>query len=106
MNLFKKIFHIQDTPDSSYGREWRWWITTSSTPTYSISLELQLIRWKGKLEEPRAVGMYSLLFYLKPSQWKIESVHIYYDGPNCHWQFGPIGISRSGFGDCEKCNRE
>jgi hypothetical protein len=104
MKLIKKILSIQDNPNSKLGRQWLWIPKFSLTPTLNISLELQLTRFEGKeLTPPKTVGSYSLLFY-RPKKWRIESNHIQYDGPNCLWQLGPIGISRCGLGECSTCS--
>jgi hypothetical protein len=102
--LMKKVLYTQDAPDSIYGREWRWWPTISSKPTLNLSIEFQLTKWEGKPQPPSMIGAYNLLLYWNPLLWKIESFHQYYDGPNCHWQFGPIGFSRNGLATCSECS--
>ena len=103
--LIVKLFHVQDIPDSTYGREWKYGLHFSKK-YLSVSWELNLIRWEGKLQEPRPVCMAGIMVKPKIKEWKVESDHTYYDGHHCSWQLGPILVYRSGFGHCDKCYNE
>jgi hypothetical protein len=104
--VLKQLLYERDLPDNPYGREWRWWVTTSRIPTFNISLEYQLVCLERKPIKPLAVAMYSFLFYLNPLKWRIESNHTYYDGPHCSWQIGPVVFYRHGFSVCNRCSSE
>lgn len=111
MALFKKFFHTYehqlDRPDSTLDRGWRWWITFSAKPALTVSLEWQMIRWKGEPCKPHMVMNYMLQFFWRPSTWRIESFHAYYDGQHCFWQFGPLGCGTiRGRSNCKKCWRD
>ena len=99
------LFKINDTPNSIYNRQWQWSLRFEKhSDRFSIGLIFELIKWQGIQQEPREVGNYLLHFYFNPLKWLIKQVHVYYDGPNCDYQFGPIGFTRNSLGWCDKCS--
>lgn len=69
-----------------------------------IALHTYLTQLYGKPCD-RLVSGYHIGLWFK--EWKIEAFHSYYDGDNCHWQFGPFVIARFGtLTNCKECNKE
>jgi hypothetical protein len=66
-----------------------------------VALHTYLTQFKGEKCD-RLVSGYHIGFWLK--EWTIEAFHQYYDGENCHWQFGPFVFARFGTSTgCKKC---
>ena len=104
-NLFKTLTHIQDDPESGYDREWKR-VLVLSKHLLGISYQIQLIKMHGEYHDPRPVSMIGINIKLNPKEWKISQDHMYYDGQNCGWNFGPFEFYRSGgFGHCLKCHK-
>jgi hypothetical protein len=103
MKKLKDYFTVKIDKDSR-DREWKYKIVLDYKPSLLIGIELQLTQFEGKkIDPPRPVtGRYLTLNY-NIFKWEFSSHHIYYDGPNCVWNFGLISYSKTGIGHCKKC---
>lgn len=91
---------LSDPKDSKFDRKWQWTLTLS---WFSAANELELTQMEGRAVTPHPVrGFGIFLLY----DWKFSSSHIYYDGNNCGWAFGPINIFRYGLVNCNQCEKE
>lgn len=100
--LFNKLVYIEDDEFSKFDRRWKREIAYGvfKGDPY-IGFQTRLVQFGG---EPRdlIVKLFYLNIVVNPKKWKICQNHVYYDGPNCSWQFGPIEIHRCG-NWCNKC---
>ena len=116
--LYEKLIYVEDYPDNkmgNYPRRWKWspyfehygkskngefeWYTID------IGIDLNLIQYKGEVREKKdwtpVRSMYIGICY-HPKLWKISVDHMYYDGPHCLYQFGPLRFYKS-WDWCKKC---
>ena len=102
----KSFPYLEDNnsnPNLISGRRWKHSLTFNLKPNVLIGYELYLVQYENKkLETPKLVYSKYLVFEYNIKKWKIGQDHIYYDGRNCNYQFGPLLYSRSG-GSCKKC---
>lgn len=102
--LYEKIFYIEDIGDNyTNGRRWRYWPEIGFYKgRFYIGVCIQLIQVENKPRKPDAIQDATIQLFYDPRKWVIGQEHIYYDGPHCHYQFGPFAWNTS-WRWCKKC---
>jgi hypothetical protein len=105
--LLAYLFYIEDEPNSTFNRRWRYCPQIGFyNGRFYIGLGMELIQFEGKPVEPHLVSYTTLQFIYNPKKWMIGQDHIYYDGgPHCHYQFGPFAWNEN-WRWCKKCAHE
>lgn len=103
LRIFHKLFYRHDSPDSKFGREWRSIPVVDYSPALCIGWETQLTKWENKIINPKPTSGRYIALHWNIFNWKIGQDHIFYDGPNCSWQIGPLQYYQTGIGNCPKC---
>lgn len=87
-------------------RSWIKYITIDLIKTqFSISIENYLVKYQNETTN-RLGASVSFMIELNPKYWEISQSHIWYDGPNCFYNFGPFSYSSVWGKDCKKCQNE
>lgn len=103
--LFNNYHYLIDlkVDESEWKRAWKNKVELSWFNGPHLALNTYLIKFQDKEYPDWLVYGYSVSLIVNPKNWTIEAYHQYYDGDNCHWQFGPFSATR--FGTCTGCKK-
>ena len=104
--LIQWLLYFSEKPgDRHYNnRRWRYWPQIGFyNGRFYIGWALELVQFAGKVyDEPTICSDWNIQFVYDPRKWRFGQEHLYYNGPHCFYEFGPIAFIEA-WRWCEKC---